>query len=71
MNSGEKVLWNVVNKIAWGSNDDNPPFRAIPREVFIELAQKAIVEYRNLTSRSSRAADAQAEGVLFGTIYNQ
>ena len=50
MNEGEKILWNALNQIAWGSEDNEPPFRAAPREVLIELARKALKEYRSLTT---------------------
>lgn len=60
MNEGEKILWSAINRIAWGSDDEEPPFRAAPREVLIELARKAVSEYRNLTSRSNRVADVCA-----------
>jgi hypothetical protein len=50
MDEGEKILWNAVNQIAWGSEDEEPPFRAAPREVLIEIARKAIDSYRKLSS---------------------
>ena len=53
MSEGEKILWNAINQIAWGSEDNEPPFRAAPREVLIELARKAIEECRHLTTKSS------------------
>lgn len=61
MDEGEKILWTVVNKIASGSADDEPSFRAAPREVLVELARKAVDEYRNLTSHSS----GQAKSCVF------
>ncbi len=53
MNKGEKILWHAVNQIVSGSEDNEPPFSAAPREVLIELARKAIEKYRHLTSHKA------------------
>ena len=53
MNECEKILWNAINKIAWGSDDHETgiPYRAAPREVLIEIARKAVKEYREAVKK--------------------
>ena len=51
MEETEKILWNSLNHIEWGSKDEEPPFRAAPRKVLIEIARKAINEYREIIKK--------------------
>ena len=68
MSEGEKILWNAINQIAWGSEDNEPPFRAAPREVLIEVARKAIEEYHHLTRQSNRPSNGCAHRYIIGDM---